>query len=822
MLNFFRNGLKTLKTIEPFIRNVVEKHHTDYQLIGLPNRVSVDGEPMRDYESTNDTSATFNGALFPGRKAVDALIKDSSMLDVDISGTIMVIIGLMWDVNVITWRYLSTDFVVSDSKSLMEPPPYIRLLLAMSAFSDSLSNWLILTSLKLQTTNINGYVTNVGRTTNQKSGSRTLNFYLANQRGQALRVTLWGGLRDVLIEKITKHAGIVVESSKHVVLGDCSQAKEGTLENDQERMDYPSCGGSECKKGAICQLGKLLCEACNKAVEYHVIRNPMIDVDANFPVTITNLIGTTYVLELKSHTYYEYGTFESFTYWKINLMLLVEEGASYSTIKEHANTPAPAFNRLSRIPSVYTPSKGLEENKKKRENFTLQILEKRKGEIAWKMSDIKGIGPSYCTHKFLMEDDFKPPPEDKEKATLTCPYGTFAYRKMSFGLCNAPTTFQRCMTVIFHDMVKDFMEVFMDDFVVFGHKIYEAGIEVDRAKIDVIAKFPYPTNVKELRSFLGHAGFYRRFIKDFSMISKLMTKLLMKDAKFDFSDDCKKAFNILKEKLTTTPIIISPEWNVPFELMCDASDFVVGDVLGQRINGKFKPIYYASKTLNNAQEHYTTTEKELLAVVFSFDKFFPYDEPYAFKLCPDNVMRRCVAGNEILKIMAHCHSGPIGGHHSALITGRKVYESGFFSPEIKHKAYSVLKQCNMDLIATAKNHFMKLHKLMELRDSVYENTRIYKERTKIWHDSRLRGDKNFKIGDKVLLFDSRFKMHLRKLKSKWYGPNVVKTVYPYGTMEITNKNEISFKINGQRLKKYHDGHINVEDKEVVEFEGDTT
>ncbi|GJZ69711.1 reverse transcriptase domain-containing protein [Tanacetum coccineum] len=220
------------------------------------------------------------------------------------------------------------------------------------------------------------------------------------------------------------------------------------------------------------------------------------------------------------------------------------------------------------------------------------------------------------------------------------------------------------MTAIFHDMVEDFMKVFMDNFSVFGnsfdcclanldrmlakcedtnlvlnwekchfmvkegivlgHKIIGAGIEVDRAKINVIAKLPYPTNVKGVRSFLGHAGFYRRFIKDFSMISKPMTQLLMKDVKFDFSDDCKKAFNILKEKLTTAPISISPDWNEPFKLMCDASDFVVGAVLGQQIDGKFKPIYYASKTLNNAQEHYTTTEKELLAVIFSFDKFRQY------------------------------------------------------------------------------------------------------------------------------------------------------------------------------------------------------
>ncbi|GJU83269.1 reverse transcriptase domain-containing protein [Tanacetum coccineum] len=301
-------------------------------------------------------------------------------------------------------------------------------------------------------------------------------------------------------------------------------------------------------------------------------------------------------------------------------------------------------------------------------------------------------------------------PEDQEKTTFTCPYGTFDYRRMSFGLCNAHATFQRSITAIFHDMVEDFMEVFMDDFSVFegivlGHKISGASIEVDRAKIDVIAKLPYPTNVK-----------------------------------------------------------------------------------GQRIDGKFKPIYYASKTLNNAQEHYTTTEKELLAVVFSFDKFIPYlillktivytdhsalkylfskhyvkprlikfggteekiadefpdehlmmlkakpnddepwyadyvnyivgktvpprwtpekrrrffsqvknyfwDEPYAFKLCPDNIMRRCVIGSKILKILAHCHSGPTGGHHSASITKRKVYESGFFWPSIFKDARDYVMRCD--------------------------------------------------------------------------------------------------------------------------------
>nr|GFA44817.1 reverse transcriptase domain-containing protein [Tanacetum cinerariifolium] len=329
--------------------------------------------------------------------------------------------------------------------------------------------------------------------------------------------------------------------------------------------------------------------------------------------------------------------------------------------------------------------------------------------------------------------------------------------------------------------------------IVLGHKIYGAGIKVDRAKIDVIAKLSYPTNVKGFRSFLGHAGFYRRFIKYFSMISKPMTQLLMKDVKFDFSDDCKNAFNIFKEKLTTAPIIISSDWNMPFELMCDASDFAIGAVLGQRIDEKFKPIYYASKMLNNAQEHYTTTEKELLAVVFSFDKFRPYlilsklvvyidhsalkylfqnlaadhlsrlenphievliereiadefldkhlmvlnskfnvnepwyadfinyivgkvvpsnwtfdkrkrifsqvktyfwEEPYAFQLYLDNIMRRCVARSETLKILIHCHPGPTSRHHNASVTAKKVHESGFYWASIFKDANEYIRCCD--------------------------------------------------------------------------------------------------------------------------------
>ncbi|GJY25661.1 reverse transcriptase domain-containing protein [Tanacetum coccineum] len=255
-------------------------------------------------------------------------------------------------------------------------------------------------------------------------------------------------------------------------------------------------------------------------------------------------------------------------------------------------------------------------------------------------------------------------PIDQEKTTFTCPFGTYAYRRIPFSLCNAPATFQRCMLAIFHDMIEESVEVFMDDFSVFGssfdhclnnldkmlqrckdahlflnwekyhfmvkegimhgHKVFEAGLEVEKAKIDVKSKLPPPTNIKCIRSFLRHTGFYRRFIKDFSKIACPLTKLLEKDTPFELNDECQNAFKILKEKLTCAPVIVSPNWSLPFELMCDASDFAVGAILAQKEGKKFHSIYFASKTLNAAQQNYTITEKELMVVVLSFDKFRSY------------------------------------------------------------------------------------------------------------------------------------------------------------------------------------------------------
>ncbi|KAH9801445.1 hypothetical protein KPL71_001039 [Citrus sinensis] len=348
------------------------------------------------------------------------------------------------------------------------------------------------------------------------------------------------------------------------------------------------------------------------------------------------------------------------------------------------------------------------------EQSLVDLLGKYRRAIGWTMADIKGKQYYYFLDGYSGYNQIAIAPEDQEKTTFTCPYRTFAFRRMPFGLCNAPATFQRCMMSIFSDMVEQTLEVFMDDFLVFGetysnylhnlkevlkrcemtnlvlnrekchfmvqkgivlgHKISKEGIEVDKAKIEVIDKLPPPTSVKAIRIFLGHAGLYRRFIKDFSKVAKPLCSLLEHDKPFHFDKEFLQAFGELKKALITAPVVISPDWDLPFELMCDANNHSVGAVLGQRKDKVFHSIYYASKIFTPTHINYTTTEKELLAVVFAFDKFraylvdfanylvsgllppelkfqekkkflldvksYQWDDPHLYKLCSDQVIKK--------------------------------------------------------------------------------------------------------------------------------------------------------------------------------------
>ncbi|GJZ67485.1 reverse transcriptase domain-containing protein [Tanacetum coccineum] len=207
----------------------------------------------------------------------------------------------------------------------------------------------------------------------------------------------------------------------------------------------------------------------------------------------------------------------------------------------------------------------------------IKVLKSRKQAIAWKLSDIKGINPEFLfLIKILMGRRY----DNRSSTSVKEGYSDIRSRKKGL----KSTKLDRCGFL----------------------------------------KLPHPTTVKGIQSFLGHAGFYRRFIKDFSKISRPMTHLLEKNTPFIFSEDCILAFQTLKKKLTEAPILIAPNWDQPFEIMCDASDYAIGVVLGQRIEKHFRPIHYASKTMTEAEMNYTTTEKEMLAVVYAFKKFRSY------------------------------------------------------------------------------------------------------------------------------------------------------------------------------------------------------
>ncbi|XP_024042762.1 uncharacterized protein LOC112099576 [Citrus clementina] len=259
------------------------------------------------------------------------------------------------------------------------------------------------------------------------------------------------------------------------------------------------------------------------------------------------------------------------------------------------------------------------------EGKLLTVLKKHKNAIGWTLNDIKGINPLICTHRINLEENAKicQQPQRRLNPHMKEVVKTEVLKLLDVGIIY-PISDSKWVSPTQVVPKKSGITVVKNEKGELIPTRITSRIEVDKAKIEVISKLPQPKTVRDVRSFLGHAGFYRRFIKNFSAISKPLCNLLLKDAPFEWNDDCQKSFEKIICLLTSAPIMQSPDWSLPFELMCDASDFAVGAVLGQRRDGKPFVIYYASKTLDSAQMNYSTTEKELLAVVFALNKFRSY------------------------------------------------------------------------------------------------------------------------------------------------------------------------------------------------------
>ena len=255
-------------------------------------------------------------------------------------------------------------------------------------------------------------------------------------------------------------------------------------------------------------------------------------------------------------------------------------------------------------------------------------------------------------------------PEDREKTAFTTPYGLYQFCVMPFGLCNAPSTFQRLMELVLAGLHWSSCLVYLDDIIIYsrtvkehltrleevlerlqaagmklkpkkcrllrrkvnylGYIVSSGGVQTDPLKVECILSWPSPTTQKELRQFLGLASYYRRFVKGFASIAAPLNHLLEKGKPWEWTKVCEHAFSSLKKMLTTSPILAYPDFETEFTVDCDASGDGLGAVLSQCIGGGENVISYASRSLTKPEKKYCATRKEMLALVWAVGQFRPY------------------------------------------------------------------------------------------------------------------------------------------------------------------------------------------------------